>query len=1204
MRKLSIDFLLSTPVEKLVENIDSFFKKLLQELESYLNLEPINYKIEISIKQEEVVENKFQSDVFSIGVDRFIENNVLKLHFYISFLKFFPILLLREAYKCFIPFEASRMKIIEIFINQKVLIDLETLNSIEKWNSFILNKLVDYEFISHEYNRLDNFLKQESSEKVDSPFIYFFKYIRRNISIISEEDPNFYDAFFKEYMMVSSKSLFNDEIVETIRVLNKIFNEVQYYTALLDYQQYFREYKDKGFIQTDLSLNKFTENMQWIKQFSTLSPSYRINWPALNISSINCYLKFNPILNKSKINQIFEELPFFVLLRESRYSFAYEMDGFFVIPNQYDTDLKNFLKSLEENGYVLKIEFTHSKKHETFVNLNYFREYHNRKTIVNKEHKVYEDKYELRNFFDYANQGHKSKLTMLDWLIIDRIRYYSQTGFNFERRAGTLKLLKSDLMNEVISQRKFITNLKSNLLVIHSSSELRNNFLEFISKNESFGFFYIKKALSKYIIIFNLIKEILSNNSSIHNVQEFFEHIKKHGVSYSIENNLSFNDKLIKKTILTHFLPLYFKSKEEFDKEIKKFGYFLKIINSFYDLKIFNLQSIRMIVQNESLINTIFKSKEKKLNKSYESYELSDITYQLVEEKLDNFLKDVPPVIKPDLTITIPSIMTPFFVILLRNNVDTVEKLKKVSYIAQRMEIISNDQLYVGLLIPHINSEEKHTLISILSNLFENNLLNVKRYIWSGHQRAFSRKDFYDLEQKEFFYTHDLFRQYFLNVKALLGEVQKPISEAKSIHHNIFWSNRNDLNYLIKLIDNRIRIENIDFRSTELRFLLDFHNNLDKILQNLDEYKIAQQQYFFKNYINSIDFVPSFQHFGISQYFLYFYPTHINQVDFKLLLNNSFQLISYPAQIDNSNSFLCQYLFPYRNPGVSSYLNWLTKSKKIIREYCLFFIKKIFQILHFNYNLNPDGWDLDPNRFKMYFQNILFNPEYNVQIPYLKEFNIGDLNSSKYLGPNSPEFKALSQIYNWKPIDIKSYITRRYFKIISSFASLLKKGLISPYISLKNLDIVDEITIILPAVKKELNEIIQNIFSFFNIGFVYEMEGEYYIHGFEDVIKFENGIMIKLFFPDCQIDEFEKLFDLLFEYMEIDYYLILHDLVEGKALLKNTFQSLKFLDTYNPLTNLIWNDKDKRWRNHKLFDENFKPVYPDLFYGKNTYKLT
>ncbi len=43
MRKLNIDFLLDTPVERLVENIDSFFNDLLQEIESYLNLEPNDY---------------------------------------------------------------------------------------------------------------------------------------------------------------------------------------------------------------------------------------------------------------------------------------------------------------------------------------------------------------------------------------------------------------------------------------------------------------------------------------------------------------------------------------------------------------------------------------------------------------------------------------------------------------------------------------------------------------------------------------------------------------------------------------------------------------------------------------------------------------------------------------------------------------------------------------------------------------------------------------------------------------------------------------------------------------------------------------------------------------------------------------------------------------------------------------------------------
>lgn len=69
--------------------------------------------------------------------------------------------------------------------------------------------------------------------------------------------------------------------------------------------------------------------------------------------------------------------------------------------------------------------------------------------------------------------------------------------------------------------------------------------------------------------------------------------------------------------------------------------------------------------------------------------------------------------------------------------------------------------------------------------------------------------------------------------------------------------------------------------------------------------------------------------------------------------------------------------------------------------------------------------------------------------------------------------------------------------------------------------------------------------------------------------------------------------------MEIDYYIILNDLIDGKNVIKSIFKEFKILEIYIPFTNLIWNDKDKRWRNHKFFNENFELVYLDLFYGKN-----
>ena len=287
------------------------------------------------------------------------------------------------------------------------------------------------------------------------------------------------------------------------------------------------------------------------------------------------------------------------------------------------------------------------------------------------------------------------------------------------------------------------------------------------------------------------------------------------------------------------------------------------------------------------------------------------------------------------------------------------------------------------------------------------------------------------------------------------------------------------------------------------------------------------------------------------------------------------------------------FIWPFRKPN-NKILNWLIKSKKIIREYSLFFVKKVYQIFHFDYNLDINGWDLDHNRFKIYFQNVLFNPDYNPKTPELREFNIGGLNISNYFSPESSEFKSLTQLYSWKSADIKSYLGTPKHTIVNQIHELIDKKLIFPVISLKNLGLINKIFIILPAVKKEHNETLLKIFHFFNIGFVYEIEGEYFIQGFPEEIKFENGLMIKLYLPDCQIDEFEKLFDLIFEFLEIEHYIILNDLVEGKNFLKSLYGSLNFLESYNPLKNLIWNKKDKIWMNHKLFTNKFEKIFPPL----------
>ena len=1210
MKNLNLDRLINSSLDHIITNLDSFLKDLTQEIELYLNLDVVNSNIKMIFNDQITQSNNSKEHFYDIGVERTESNDIVIISIFKNYKKYVKEILLREAYRCFIPDNLKQEETVHIFITQKLIIDLQKLPSIKEWESYIKQKTINYEFKSAEFDRLEKFLKRERTELYDSPFQFFLKFIRNNLQLIGENRDDFYDILFQKYLLKTSKSLFNDDIIETLRILIFLFYETKQYKTFLDYQNYFKEYVEKGVIKTNLSFNRFTENAQWIGKFSELAPNYKINWKALNLNMFLCHIRFNPIILLPKIFKIINKLPFFLIPKYSRLNFGYEVLGYFVVPKCYYEDLLNLISKLENSEYVIKIEIYTYDKLQNNMNLNYFRNFSKKKGLIKNKNKQYDKKYEIQFEMEYGRELIELKLSLIDWLLIDRVRYFSVTGFGFDKRHKILNLLKSDLINETISQQALISELKKNLNQVYSSRGLKEKILNFIEKNEKFGFFYIKEILNEYITVFKLFKKLLLDQSDVKNIYQLSEVLKNNFASKSIEDNILFSNKKIKNDVVNEFIPLYLKSQTKFLELFEEFSKISKVFKSCYDLKIFNLNAIKTMVEDKKIIESIFKSKEEKLRNSYENYTNYNITNQIFDTILNKFIYHDPPIIQPFLISTIKTPSNYFPVLIIKRNSETLEKLNHIKFLFPRIMIIeisdikSQDKLlYLEIFSPNLKNKEKQLLYTIIFNLFKKSIISFKRYYWSGFVEAFTRKDFYDFEREEFFYTKDLFEQYFIYLKKTLGDISNKIIEFPNKTPENFWLKEKNITALIKQVEDRIRNENIDLNIKNLHHVLEFNAKLEENILNIDKFKRSQEEYFFKNYVKAIDFIPSFQNFGMSQYLLYFYPTDINNIDFRLLMSNSFQSVKYPAQIDNSNSFLIQYLFPYRNHGISPYLNWLTKSKKIIREYCLFFVKKVYQILHFNYNLSSDGWDLDPNRFKIYFQNILFNPDYKVQIPVIKEFNIGDLKVSDYYGPDSPEFKALSQIYNRQSLDIKSYLTRRYFTLINHITELLKKDLIFPYISVKNLDLIEEITIILPNVKQELNKTIIKIFSFFNVGFIYEVEGEYFIHGFDEVIKFENGMMIKLRLPDCQLDEFEKLFDLIFEYLEIDHYLILNDLVDGENLIKSTFKDLKFLETYNPLINLIWNDKDKRWLNHKLFNEKFEPVYPDLFYGKDKYNL-
>ncbi len=866
------------------------------------------------------------------------------------------------------------------------------------------------------------------------------------------------------------------------------------------------------------------------------------------------------------------------------------------------TDLLNFFENLESNGFTIEKKLYMITRANYTVNLNCFKDFAINGIILNPDKRDYNKDYELEFDMDYGVGTLNFGLSLLDWLLIDRIRYVSITGLGFERKSETLTSLKSDLLNEIISQRNLISEIKKNLNKIHKLPNLKKDFLEFIDSNKRYGFFYIKQILNEYLTAFNLIDKVLLKNTSIKNYYDFQKSMKKYGISNSIEEN-NLLKALKKKKIIQDFISIYYKSREKFKEKIDKFCSFYNVIKNFYDLKILNLEIIKSVVKKESLIYKIYQSKEEKLKKSYERYKLYNITNRIIEQRLEDFSNTNPPIINPSLINTIGGITRfrrYYSFLILKDNIETRKTIKKLKWLFPLVYIFSmkeyeshENYVYFELQMPTLSLKEKQLFYSILYNYFKDNIVRIKAYSWSGFLEAFSRKDFYDLEKHDFFYNKDLFKEIFSYVQNIFNNNLHPISESFSNISRDIWGKKDEISKLVSLIEKRISKEHIDFNINELNNLSSYYKDLESNLLDLEKFKDSKNDYFFKNYVKSIKFIPLFQNFGFGQYFLYFYPTDLKEIDFKHMLHNSFQKVKFPMNIDKSNSFLIKFIWPYRNPNISL-LNWLVKSKKVIREYFLFFIKRGYQIFHFNYNLSVNEWDLDPNRFRNYFQNILFNPDYKLQIPGLKEFNMGTLTISNYFTPVSSEYKALTQIYNWKAIDIKSYLGTRNYSMVNKITDLIEKKLIFPYLSIKNLDINQKIYIILPNVNMEYNEKLLKIFFFFNIGFIYEIEGEYYIYGFPEEIKFENGLMIKLYLPDCRLDEFLKLFNLIFEYFEIKHYIILNDLVNGKYLLKSTFGGLDFLKSYNPLKNLIWNKKDKRWMNHKLFTNKFEKIYPPI----------
>ncbi len=1196
------DALENLSVGKGLEDIEKIFHMYVDSLANYISIEPIHKNVRIQISKEKLITKKKKNNPFDIGVVRSIQDKFLYIDISQDYIKFLPFILLREAYNIFLP---KKTLSASVTINSFVEKNLRHLNGIDDWKLMIREFFIHDEYISTIMTTYEK-LYSETANIIQ----IFFNLIKSNITVINKDLDDLVMLLQEEVMLKISEILYDNEMVETLRILIDIFYEVKYYNALLDYKEYFKEFKEKNMIRTKLSLRKFTSNMKLISNNSLLSPSYKVHWNAINVSICFCYMKFHPLITTSKINKILKDFPFLLEPRISYSSgFGPEILGYFAFPKKYLLDFISVLKKMKNLGYLSKLYLFQNYYFNYFINLNFLREFHNNESLINPFHNQYEKKFEINTFLNYGFNFHQEDLDLLDFLIFDKIRFFSTNSFGFERRENTLESLKNDIIEEITYQRNLINDIKEFAISFLENPEISKNFINFLEPTYSYGLFYLKNLLDELLLILSLIEKYHRNNPKIRNSIEFAESIKKHGLSSSLGDNLLLQNKLIKKLLFKEFIPLYFNNKKLFSEKINQLILYNKFLNICFNLKIFNLRALRRIIEKPEKIKEIYNKKELKLKEIYEAVKLRDITSKEVEDRIARFLNHEPPIVKPYLLNTIPYVFakSEFFGFIIRNNEQSLRILNSIkSYVPRLLfyksiDMISNEDLiFAEIRFPNFHYHDAYQFYSILFNNFKENLIIAKRNFYSGFTEVFSLKNLYDLEKGQFFYTKDLFKQYDNYLQKILGDPLEAIPvEVNKTQSNLFLK-ENKMTNLVKSINNRLSKERIDFNIKNLNMLRDLNVNLNKSLTDLDKFKQINKEPFFKKYVKSIHFIPSFQQFGFDQFFLYLCPTNVSKIDLKLLFLNTFQQIKVPLSIDNPIPFLIKYIMPYNTPN-DKYLHWLVKSKKIIQEYSLFSVKKIYILLHFDYNLTENGWEYDADKFKSHLENILFKPGYDAQIPKVSEYNISKQLTSPYYDPESEEYEALTQIYNRKSLNIKTHLGTRNYKVVNSIKNLLNKKLIFPYLSLKNLGFQDKLLIILPNIKSKSKDILLQIFSYFNYGFIYEIEGEFYIYGFDKEVKFEDGLMIKLYLPKSKFSMFYKfleVFNLLFEYLEIPHHLFLYDLVDSKELIKSVYGNIEFLKQYNPLKNLKWNKEDKIWLNHKIFTQKFEPIYPDLFYNE------
>ena len=1211
-----IDF---RPLEKLADEWDEvkaneLFRGYLKKLEAYLDIAPVDKQVSISMASRKDSKGITAQNVFEAWVERNYAENGLELTIFEGSGKLLPYVLLRELYYCFLAKQVRSFESVQHAVNV-VLVEDATFGKhrlredrTSEWRKFIdeTRRQKEQELERLEGYFIDDTLHQQVLRDL-------FWYLRKHENLIKPTSENLSNVLFQVYLSNTSELLFEKngqiDLVETLRCLDVIFKSVKQYRALLEYEKYFQEFKKNGTLKTDLSLNKFKNSMRQIKH-TVISPAYRANWGLLGIDVVLLVVKFNPALKPFLVEKIVQNWGFAYSVRKFHFSSSFEMLTGFLLPREYYRDLNGYFYQLKELGYVLSFSIGKYLSYATTLNLNRYIDFNDRNGLINPNNSRFNSKHEIYSGDLQMDAEKTISPSIVDFLIIDRIRMFSITGLGFERRAEQLQVLNNDLKKEISNQLGLLKRFEQNFFEIVKSENIKKRFAEFIEKHRSDGFFYVRDFLSTSLIGLKFVKNLESLYPDFKSVSQLQNLLRANKLSSRFEENLIFTNKSLKKIISGKFIPSYFQSKTKFKETLDEYQTFYDVLDSCSELKLFDLGKILNLINDFSLTEKVLAVKKERIEKYYLKYDNYSFTEKKFDELLEDLLNEDSPVIAPKLFSTVPKEASTIYIgVFTSKNSDKFKaKLRSLEpYFESNEKITLYDPelnysfFLIFFYVPFMTLSERLLFTSIVSDLFSDELLFFKvcrGYPWTP---IVSIRDHYNFDEDRFFYTKDYFKHQLLYAKKILGDLpyyrKNKEANLSPKTSQAFYLKDSSLESLAKVMRRRFKNAKSSVDKNLLERAIKLYLNLKQTLLQRDDFNALRNEEFYKTYVKAVKFLPVFSYFGLSQYYLYVYPTDLSRVDFASLLTNSFQSVKYNLGFDASRPLLIKYLFPFRNPNMA-YVNRIAKTEKIIREYCAFAVKKAYQVLHADNSLPSDNWSVDPKKFEIYAQNVLFNPDYSVEPSPIKKFDMWKIPTTRALGPETYEFKHLSEIYSRKSIDLYSPVFSNK-RLTERVRELLEKGLLFPYLKLKNLGLYEKLYVIVPKVNSEANEKLLTLFRYFNYSFIYEIEGETFINGLDDVIRFNEGLFVKLYLPNCNVGQIEQLFRQIFQVLEIEHYVILENMVKNDEFLKSVYGDLGFLKDYNPLLNLKWSSKDQKWLNHKLYDQEFKPVYPDLSYGKN-----